>query len=133
MLKTDMIQIKKGDCILMVVIVMIFIILLVRISMNENGNLVHVTVSGKTTTYSLFENKMITFVNDEIHNESEDDAHISNLLVIENGVAYMEWANCKDQVCVKHKPISKNGEMIICLPNEIYVEVENSTGKEVDN
>ena len=46
---------------------------------------------------------------------------------------YMEKANCKDLICVKHKPISKNGESIICLPNQVYIEVISDVEKEIDN
>jgi hypothetical protein len=45
----------------------------------------------------------------------------------------MEGASCPDQICVKHKAIYKNGETIICLPNEVFVEVESSEEKDVDN
>ena len=45
----------------------------------------------------------------------------------------MEDADWPDQVCVHHKPISKNGETIICLPNQVFVEVENDIENEIDN
>ncbi len=47
----------------------------------------------------------------------------SNQLVIENGTAYIKEANCKRQICVKMHPVSKVGEMIICLPNELFLTV----------
>ena len=57
----------------------------------------------------------------------------SNILCIKEGYVYMEYADCPDQICVKHKAISKNGEMIICLPNEVFVRVENATENKIDN
>lgn len=48
----------------------------------------------------------------------------SNLLVIENGHAYVKSADCPDKICVNHKPIVRSGEVIVCLPNKVVVEIE---------
>lgn len=47
----------------------------------------------------------------------------TNVLVIKDKKAKMERAGCPDQICVKHSAISYNHDMIVCLPNEIIVEV----------
>lgn len=47
----------------------------------------------------------------------------SNLLVIEDGAAYMESATCPDKICVHHTKISHSGESIVCLPNKVVVTV----------
>ena len=47
----------------------------------------------------------------------------TNKLIIKNGKAYMESANCPDKICVAHAPISKTGETIVCLPNKIIAEI----------
>ncbi|HHW45603.1 MAG TPA: NusG domain II-containing protein [Clostridiales bacterium] len=47
----------------------------------------------------------------------------TNLLVIENGSAYVKSADCPDKICVNHKPISESGEAIVCLPNKVVVEI----------
>lgn len=50
-----------------------------------------------------------------------------NLLVLsENGVA-MEAADCRDQICVNHRPVSRGGESIICLPHRLVVEIAGGT------
>ena len=46
-----------------------------------------------------------------------------NLLSIKNGKAYMKSADCPDQICVNHRPISNVGETIVCLPNELVIKV----------
>ena len=48
----------------------------------------------------------------------------SNVIKIENGKALMQSADCKNQICVNHKEISKKGESIICLPNSVIVEIK---------
>ena len=56
----------------------------------------------------------------------------SNTLVIENKKAKMISADCPDQVCVNHSAISYNHDQIVCLPNEIIVEVEGGVASETD-
>ena len=58
-----------------------------------------------------------------------DDGHI-NVLVISNGKAYIESADCPDKLCVKQHPISKAGESIICLPHKLVIVIEGES--EVD-
>ena len=81
----------------------------------------NVKVDGKITgTYSLIENQTIE-INDG-----------SNILEIKDGIADMIEADCPDKLCVKQKAISKNGESIICLPNEVVVEVKSNEDSEYD-
>ena len=46
-----------------------------------------------------------------------------NLISVADGSVIMEAADCKDQICVRHKPISSTGESIICLPHRLVVEM----------
>lgn len=46
-----------------------------------------------------------------------------NLFSAADGIIAMEEADCKDQICVHHKPISSAGESIICLPHRLVVEI----------
>ena len=50
----------------------------------------------------------------------------TNLLVIENGEAYIKWANCPRQICVKDGKISRTGQRLTCLENRVTVEVFGS-------
>ena len=49
-----------------------------------------------------------------------------NILVIKDGKAYVSEASCPDGICSAHKPISREGESIICLPNKVVVTVVSS-------
>ena len=53
----------------------------------------------------------------------------SNTLVIKDGYAYMSESSCKDHLCEKMGKISNVGETIICLPNEVFVEIISSKEK----
>ena len=50
----------------------------------------------------------------------------SNILVVENGEAWVSEANCPDKVCMGMGRISRNGEFIACLPNRLLVVVEGA-------
>ena len=46
-----------------------------------------------------------------------------NVVVIDKGLAFIESANCEDKLCVKKGRIENVGESIVCLPNDVVVEV----------
>lgn len=50
-----------------------------------------------------------------------------NVIEVSNGEVHIHEASCRDQICVNHPPISKNGEVIVCLPNKLVVEVHSET------
>ena len=46
-----------------------------------------------------------------------------NVISISEGRGEVKSANCGNQVCVEHAPISQAGEQIVCLPHGLVVEV----------
>lgn len=85
--------------------------------LRESGNVVKVTVDGELYgTYSLSEDITVDIV-------SGDNASELNRLVISDGKAHMEHATCPDGICVDHRPIFRDGESIVCLPNRVVVTV----------
>lgn len=44
-------------------------------------------------------------------------------LVVENGQAQVEGSTCPDLICQQHRPISRAGEQIICLPARVVISV----------
>lgn len=114
---------KLGDKIILFVFLIVGIILFVIERFQSNGAFVKITNENNTQTLSLYENTTI-----ELGSKKK-----KNTIVIENGTVYMKEANCPDLICVHHKPISKNGEMIICVPNDVYIEVVSDEKREIDN
>lgn len=55
-----------------------------------------------------------------------------NILEIKDGKADIIEATCPDKICVEHRPVSKRGESLVCLPNQVVVEIENGEETEVD-
>ncbi|MGN0370743.1 MAG: NusG domain II-containing protein [Butyrivibrio sp.] len=56
----------------------------------------------------------------------------SNLLVIKDGECYMAQSSCNDHLCEKMGHISKVGETIICLPNEVFITVISGESSDYD-
>lgn len=49
--------------------------------------------------------------------------HGYNTVRIHDGVVEVAEADCSNQICVEHDPISQPGEQIVCLPHGLVVEV----------
>ena len=89
----------------------------------SSGHYISVKSDGKViATYSLDQNA--TYVIDTVFG--------SNTLVIEDGCAYVIDASCQDKICEGMGKISRKGEMIICLPNELFITVTAGEDGEVD-
>jgi hypothetical protein len=50
-------------------------------------------------------------------------------VLIEDGRARVLSAPCRQQICVRAGSISRSGEMIVCVPNEIIVSVAGGGGE----
>ena len=113
---------KKNDWILAACILLAAVaILLFQFVRSDSGaGKVSVTVDGEIFgTYSLAEDQTV-------------DIDGTNRLVIENGTAEMEWADGPDQICVNHRAVSREGESIICLPNQVVISVTDGEEAELD-
>jgi hypothetical protein len=104
---------KKRDIILIASVLIIAVALFLVVELTkEDGAGVVVKVDGKEVAqYSLEENGTYPLNGG------------TNILVIENGKAYLSDANCPDKLCVHQGKISRTGETITCLPNKLTVTV----------
>lgn len=117
--KNDALFLKTAAAAIVILLVVSFFL------KGEQGAQIIITVSGEVYgTYSLREEQEIPIVVDGV---------TTNLLVIKGGKADMTEADCPDRLCVHQAAISKNNEMIVCLPNEIVVQVTGSVESEVDS
>ena len=48
---------------------------------------------------------------------------LTNTVVAENGQIWVEKADCPDQICVHKGKISTSAVPIICLPNQLIIEI----------
>jgi len=83
-----------------------------------------VTIDGKVHShYSLEDDETVKIDIDDVG---------FNSFKIENGKVDMLEADCRDGICVDHKPISLDGETIICLPHKLVIEIEGGEEATVD-
>lgn len=102
---------KKGDLVILSVVILSACIAFSVFFSLKKGERVVVTKNNKV----VYEQTL--------SKDSELDLG-SNILEIKNKKVKMLSADCKNQICVKHKEIEKKGERIVCLPNKIIVEIK---------
>ena len=86
-----------------------------QITGKRSHNTIRITVDRKEFgTYSLSQDQVI---------------HIgdTNVCEIKNGKVTMIEATCPDHYCMKQKAVDEHGGSIICLPNKVVIEGENTT------
>lgn len=117
----------KNDLILISsLIVILSIVGLCFMFFRVNGNTVTVTVDGKLFgTYSLNEDKTVEI-------RTGENGENLNLLVIENGRAFVKTATCPDGICSSHKPIFREGESIVCLPHRVVIIADSIDNSQPD-
>lgn len=137
-------SIKKADIVLIAVCLLSAAgsLFLLRAGMRD-GNEVSISYDGKVIfTDTLDAPKdiyyLITYTEDGCTRERTEQypsipEEVSyNLLHIVNGTVTMEEADCKDQICVRHRPITANRENIICLPHRLVVEITGGSGRKAN-
>lgn len=95
-------------------LVIALIIFIIFKSNLKEGNIVKVTIDNSVRDCYNINND-----NEVVINDGEN----TNTLVIKDGTAFISHANCPDKICVAHRPISKTGETIVCLPHKLVVEI----------
>ena len=116
--------IKRKDFILFFILLCVgILILLISVLRKTEGNYIVIQQNGVIIEeLSLKENG--TYV--------VEDGTYYNKLVIRDGAVYVEDANCRDLICVRHGSISKVNETITCLPHKLIVYVVGDSISEVD-
>ena len=94
------------------ILVFALLFLLFMTLFKKEGAVVSVEIDGKTVAeHSLYKNGVFPLNGG------------TNVLVIENGTAYLNYSNCPDHVCENTGKIRYVGETIVCLPNRITITV----------
>ena len=78
----------------------------------SDGNVAVVCVNGvETERYPLYQNGRYPLNGG------------SNILIIEDGFAWLEDADCPDKLCVRQGKVHLDGQVITCLPNKLTVTI----------
>ena len=51
----------------------------------------------------------------------------TNVLVIEDGAAYLNYSNCPDHTCEQTGKIRYVGQTIVCLPNRLSITIQGDS------
>jgi hypothetical protein len=51
---------------------------------------------------------------------------------IENGRVWISNAPCANRICQHQGKISRNGQMLVCVPNRIIVQIEGQKQNDID-
>lgn len=115
---------KKGDIIVAAVILAVCAVsfLALYVFNHNTGNYAEIEQNGAVIHTMPLDEEAVYNV--------ETGGKVTNTVEVKNGSVHVTYADCPDQICVNHAPISLSGESIICLPNGVVVSVAESDGKE---
>ena len=51
-------------------------------------------------------------------------------MTIKDGGVSMSYSTCKNQICVHEGEVTAPGQLIVCLPNYVIVEIEGGEGSD---
>ena len=110
---------RRTDLILIGILLAVLVLAgLAFFLLREEGDRVKVTVDGEEYgTYPLSEDTVVEI-------RTGKDGEELNRLIIRDGKAFVERATCPDGICSNHRPISRDGESIVCLPHKVVITVE---------
>lgn len=83
----------------------------------------NIKVSGK-----LYDNINLSSIKDEKTITINTDKGNNTILIKDSGIKIIE-ANCKDELCIKQGTITKVTESLVCLPNELIIEIKGDESK----
>lgn len=112
-------------------------------SKSSDKSAVEITADGRDLgKYALDEDRVIVIVDGadgsfaEVYEgglkEGFDYGEFLNLIIIENGKVCVKEASCRGGDCVKMGRISREGEIIACLPHKLLISISASSGTGAD-
>ena len=116
---------KKADVIIIaaVAVILLSAVLAVALAGLKPAGYLEVSVDGEITcSYDLTDDASFDVT-------TPDGGYVS--CVIADGTVDVTEASCPDLLCVRHRPISRTGESIVCLPGKVVLTIRG-TADELD-
>ena len=115
-----MIKKYRFDFIVITSILLLSVLTLLIVNLTKiEGAIAVVEINGVTVAeYSLYKNGEYSLNGG------------TNNLIIENGVAYLNYSNCPDHTCQRTGKIKFVGQTIVCLPNRITITIKGDFDSE---
>lgn len=108
-------MIKKADIILIAAILAASFVFI--------GASVFTKDKGKTAVVSIDGEYYAEYPLDRDITETVVTGRGSNTIVINGGSVSVSEADCPDKYCVSHVAVSREGEIIVCLPHRLTIEI----------
>nr|WP_302417650.1 NusG domain II-containing protein [uncultured Romboutsia sp.] len=114
-----------------------FVIIVVLITFSFIPNLIYSNIVSKSNknlyTTIKINSKVYTTIDLPVASEKRlpiSTTHGNNTIVVNGNEIKILDADCKDELCIRQGSISKVGKTLICLPNELIIEIK---GDEYDS
>ena len=122
---------KKWDIIIIVVLICLSfipeLIFGVMMGKNYNGTYAEITLDGKPYKKIL----LSEHIGEEQIDVKTDYGY--NIIEIKDASIAIIDSDCPDKTCIKSGFISKPGQLLVCLPHKLMVEIKsNDTEKNID-
>ncbi len=114
-----MIFLKKKEIIIILLIALIaFIAILITNQKKDYSAEQYVVITIDKEMYKKIPFDVDTYEEIAVHTDLGN-----NTIIINNGSVDVVDADCPDFVCVNTKPAAQVGDMIVCLPHRLIVEI----------
>ncbi len=108
---------KKGDILIIIVLIVAIILTAVFVT-KPTSQTAEIYVDGALKySVDLSRDSDITLLNGEM------------IISVRGGEIFVAKSDCKEQLCVTSHAISKEGGIIVCLPNKVIIKISS---EEVD-
>lgn len=115
-------KINKYDIALIIVIIAVNIMILIYGSFNTVDK-------GQKIAYVYSDNKLVgeyTLTDNYKTEFTVKGKDGYNTVHIEDGKVWIHEATCPDKICLSQGKISHDGELIVCLPNKMMVQIKDN-------
>ena len=120
-------KINKYDIALIITIIAVNIFILIYGSFNTVDK-------GQKIAYVYSDNKLVGEYTLTENYKTEFTVDIGsgryNTVHIEDGKVWIHDATCPDKICLNQGKISHDGELIVCLPNKLLVQIKDNQESE---
>jgi len=104
---------KWGDLIILLILIVSLALAIYYFAKPQEGGTVEIYLDGK-----LYRSVPLS-------DDAEIDIDGHNKVKIEGGKVYMHYSDCEGGDCLRQKSISKEGGLIVCLPNRVVVKISS--------
>lgn len=116
----------------------IVIVMVIAIAIGSLGVLTIKPRGGYTSKYVVIssENKVVKRIS--LNDKTKETFTVKNglgenTIEISNGNVFIHDADCPDKICIKDGAIREPGQILVCLPNKVVVEIKGEANQEIDD